>query len=241
MNWNKVVRRALSSTIRVDSGRGTGRRFWMPRGRGAAQAIAFLLGLLLAAPATAHLTQVSGDIAGTWHVEPDHSPRAGEPAQVWIALTQRGGQIVPLDQCDCQLAVYQGSESAPILKPELQPIAAENFKGIPGAEVVFPQVGQYQLRLTGRPKAAASFQPFELNYTVTVATGSSPAAQQPAPQNQTAASPQAQTAPPDNPIADTEAPADSGVFTKVLVGLGAIVLILGAVAVVLRQQKVRKL
>lgn len=243
MNQVRVVRRAFRKSIDSVPGRmaeGSMIRRLLFRYRSAVWAIAFLLGLLLSVlltvPAVAHLTQVDGDIAGTWHVEPDHSPRAGEPAQVWVALTQRGGQIVPLDQCDCQLAVYQGSAAigTPILKPSLQAVAAETFKGIPGTEIVFPQVGQYQLKLTGRPTAAASFQPFELVYSVTVATGNPPAAQP--------AAPQAQTPDSSSPIAEAETRADSGsVFPQALIGLGAIVLVAGAIGVALRQRQAKRL
>lgn len=124
--------------------------------------------------AVAHTTQISGDIAGTWHIEPNHSPKAGEPAQVWIALTKAGGELVPLDQCDCHLKVYSNSSSpteTPLLEPILQPVTSEQYQAIPGAEVIFPQVGLYELTLNGTPKAGATFKPFELRYSVTVAAG----------------------------------------------------------------------
>jgi hypothetical protein len=71
-----------------------------------------LVATVMALPAAGHKTEVSGDIAGTWHLEPNHSPRAGEPARVWIALTQQGGQAIPLEQCDCQQLgrLQQGQE-----------------------------------------------------------------------------------------------------------------------------------
>ena len=39
----------------------------------------------------AHEVEVSGDVAATFHLEPNHNPRAGETAKVWFALTRRGG------------------------------------------------------------------------------------------------------------------------------------------------------
>lgn len=202
------------------------------------QAIAFLLTVfLLVSPANAHLTDVSSDVAGTWHIEPNHNPKAGEPAEVWVALTQHGGRIVPLDQCDCQLTVYQGSgaKAVPVLQPSLQAIAAEKYQGIPGAEVVFPQIGQYQLKLTGRPKAAASFQPFELSYIVTVATGNSSVTSTPIPK--------AQTAVPESNSTTSAVPSanSGGGFGKVLLGLGTIALIAGIVLAALRQWKAKRL
>ncbi len=147
-----------------------------------------LLGLLLVAtvmalPASGHKTEVSGDIAGTWHLEPNHSPRAGEPARVWIALTQQGGKAIPLEQCDCQLTVYDANQagSPPVMALPLQAMSPENFQSIPGAEVTFPTVGEYRLVLTGSPRANAVFTPFELSYTTVVAAGSPTATPTPAP------------------------------------------------------------
>lgn len=187
-------------------------------------AVAFCLMVLLSTlPATAHLTEVSGDVAGTWHIEPNHSPKAGESAQVWVALTQRGGKIVPFDQCDCRLAVYEGNAdgNAPLLRPALKAIAAENYQGIPGAEVIFPRVGQYQLELTGRPKPSASFQPFKLNYTVTVATESSSPIATSAPQPQ-AVAPASNAATP-NQTETAQPSAAQFRVGKALIGLGGLI------------------
>jgi hypothetical protein len=128
---------------------------------------------LLALPAQAHKTEVSGDVAGTWHLEPNHSPKAGEPARVWVALTQRGGKVISLQHCDCRLAIYNASEAAavPVLEPPLQAFSPENYQSIPGTEVTFPEVGKYRLILTGRPRGSATFTPFELSYTTSVAAG----------------------------------------------------------------------
>jgi hypothetical protein len=132
-----------------------------------------LAGVIVALPAMAHKTEVSGDVAGIWHLEPNHSPKAGEPAQVWIALTQQGGRIIPLEQCDCRLAIYTaGQEEAfPVIEAALESVSAEHYQGIPGAEVTFPNIGEYRLVLTGSPQAGATFTPFELSYTTVVAAG----------------------------------------------------------------------
>lgn len=131
---------------------------------------------LLAAPAFAHKIEISGDVAGTWHVEPNHNPKAGEPARVWVALTRQGGQILPLSQCDCKLAIYPEPHtegSSPLLEPALKLISAEQYQGIPGADVIFPEIGIYKLELSGTPVNGANFQSFKINYTVTVASGGS--------------------------------------------------------------------
>lgn len=144
-------------------------------------------------PVSAHKVQVAEDVGGTLHVEPNDNPQAGKSALAWVALTRKGGQTIPLEQCNCQLAVYvepHSEGSLPILKPPLKPISAEGYKGVPGAEIVFPKAGAYELELSGTPKAGASFKPFQLSYQVTVAAGAAapspqsdtkPATQQPSP------------------------------------------------------------
>jgi hypothetical protein len=145
------------------------------------------LGLLIT-PALAHNVEVSGDVAATFHLEPNHNPKAGEPAQVWFALTRKGGQIIPLEQCNCKLAVYsqpRSQDNSPVLAPPVKAISADGYQNIPGAEIVFPKVGAYELELNGTPKAGVNFKPFQLNYEVTVAAGApTPLAQLPSPSSQ---------------------------------------------------------
>jgi len=149
----------------------------MPNRLSLSRSVGWLVCLgLLATPAFAHKIEVAGDVAGTWHVEPNHNPKAGEPARVWVALTRQGGQILPLDQCDCKLAIYPEPHtegSSPLLEPALKAISAEQYQGIPGADVIFPKIGAYTLELSGTPVAGANFRPFKMNYTVTVASGGS--------------------------------------------------------------------
>lgn len=125
-------------------------------------------------PASAHKVQIAKDVGGTIHIEPNDNPQAGKAALTWIALTRKGGQIIPLQQCNCQLAVYSEPRTpgtSPLLQPSLKPVSAEKYKGVPGSDIVFPKPGAYQLELKGTPKAGASFKPFVLNFKVTVASG----------------------------------------------------------------------
>jgi hypothetical protein len=119
----------------------------------------------------AHEVEVSGDVAATFHLEPNHNPRAGQPARVWFALTRRGGQIIPLEQCNCKLAVYlkgyKGGDK-PLMQPPLKAIVTEKYQGIPGADLVFPKAGVYELELSGSAKNKVNFKPFKLIYMVTV-------------------------------------------------------------------------
>lgn len=125
-------------------------------------------------PALAHNVKVAGDVAGLWHIEPHHNPQAGETAQVWIVLTRQGGKIVPWEQGNCQLAVYSEPRQAkalPVLQPTLKAVAVEQYQGIPGAEVIFPQAGSYELELDCQPKTKGDFKAFQMKYTVAVAPG----------------------------------------------------------------------
>ncbi|OKH44891.1 hypothetical protein NIES2101_27480 [Calothrix sp. HK-06] len=125
-------------------------------------------------PAAAHNIQVKGDIAGLWHVEPNHSPKAGETARAWVALTRKGGKILPLNEANCNMAVFakpRKPTDKPILQPTVQAINAEKYQGIPGANIIFPSVGLYQLELDCTPKTENDFRAFSMNYDVTVATG----------------------------------------------------------------------
>lgn len=151
-------------------------------------------------PAAAHQVQVSGEVGGTAHIEPNDNPRAGVPSQAWFAITRQGGELIPLEACNCQLAIYAQpyrSGDAPVQEPALEPVSAEGYEGVPGAEITFPEVGAYELVLRGEPQTPNAqtlneFQPFELRFNVTVAAGqtaASPAPPSPDAPNATDASP----------------------------------------------------
>jgi hypothetical protein len=130
--------------------------------------------LSLTSPVTAHTVETDANVGATFHIEPDHNPRAGETARAWFALTRQGGELIPLEQCNCQLRVKsQSSElkDASLPKPQLKAVAAEQYQNIPGADIVFPKAGIYQLEISGSPKGNAQFKAFKLAYEVTVLPG----------------------------------------------------------------------
>ncbi|HIK06823.1 MAG TPA: hypothetical protein IGS40_19375 [Trichormus sp. M33_DOE_039] len=133
-----------------------------------------MLTLTNADHASAHKVKVAADVGATLHIQPNDNPRAGETTQAWFALTRKGGKTIPLTQCNCQLVIYAEPHipgEPALLEPELKPVNAERYQGIPGADITFPKSGIYQLQLTGKPKSGANFKPFELNFEVTVAAG----------------------------------------------------------------------
>ncbi|MGF1521922.1 MAG: hypothetical protein ACFBSF_06320 [Leptolyngbyaceae cyanobacterium] len=132
---------------------------------------ALIAGILVwgtALPAMAHKVEVQEDVGATLHIEPNDIPKAGAPSDLWFALTKVGGVVIPLEDCDCTLTVYDGSDTA-IASPSLRAVSAEGYVNIPGASVTFPEVGAYELVFAGAPAADVQFSPFELRFDVTVA------------------------------------------------------------------------
>jgi hypothetical protein len=118
----------------------------------------------------AHNVEVSGEVAATFHIEPDHNPQVNQPTTAWFALTRRGGSSIPLSECNCTLQIYpvpHAHDAKPLLRPALIPLNVEQHQEIPGAKITFPQVGAYELEISGTAKDN-SFSPFKLTYTVNV-------------------------------------------------------------------------
>lgn len=136
----------------------------------------------LGRPAWGHQVEVADDVGATLHVEPNDIPQAGTPTDVWFALTAAGGTIIPLEQCDCALTVYDQTGTA-VATPSLAPTTAEGYENIPGTTVTFPTVGAYELVLAGEPSPTATrtFNAFELRFEVTVAGTAAPTAAAPTP------------------------------------------------------------
>ncbi|WP_009632731.1 hypothetical protein [Synechocystis sp. PCC 7509] len=131
-----------------------------------------LIETLVTTPANAHKIEIHKDVGATIHIEPNDSPRAGETALTWFALTQKGGKIISLNECNCKLSVYSQSRKEDTLQqPPLKPVSQERYRGIPGAEITFPAAGAYQLQLQGSPKNGGTFSPFELKFDINVAPG----------------------------------------------------------------------
>ncbi len=124
---------------------------------------------LNAQSALAHNVKVDGQVAATFHLEPNHNPKAGEAAKIWFALAKQGGEAIALADCDCALTVRQ--KDVVVATPTLSATDVEQYRGIPGATFAFPVVGLYSLRLSGKPKMANGFNPFNLDYEVTVQAG----------------------------------------------------------------------
>jgi hypothetical protein len=159
-----------------------------------------LSGSMLGLPVQAHKVELDANVGGTLHIEPNDIPKAGANSLIWIALTQAGGEVIPLSDCDCGLRIYADTYSegeTPIAEPNLKAVSAEGYTAIPGADYVFPEVGAYTLVIAGNPTDTADFAPFELSFEVTVAARAN---------NQEASSNSASPATEDTPPASANNP-----------------------------------
>ncbi len=162
----------------MQQGEATGVNGWSLGAMVASGVIALELNLL--PPALAHQVKAGADVGVTLHIEPNDIPQAGVATPVWFALTQRGGAVIPLADCDCRLTLYDGQNQA-IAVPPLTPTTAETYTAIPGTEITFPTVGTYTLVLTGTPQGEADFAPFEFRFPVLVASAAAPPEPTPVP------------------------------------------------------------
>jgi len=116
----------------------------------------------------AHEVRTSQEIGGTIHIEPNDRPIVGKKSTIWVALTKRGGEIIPYAKCNCRMEVRSLSDRS-IKFMVANPLAIiERYLGFPSLEVTFPQVGRYELKLSGSPRDGEDFPPFELTFTTNV-------------------------------------------------------------------------
>jgi hypothetical protein len=127
--------------------------------------------------ASAHNVKHDGDVGATFHIEPNHNPRAGEESLAWFALVRKDGKAISLEDCDCKLKVnlQTDGQKKTIATPNLQVISTENYRDIPSAKITFPQAGIYELSISGKPKSDKGFFPFVLDYQVVVSGNNVPA------------------------------------------------------------------
>jgi len=118
--------------------------------------------------AIAHEVRTSQDVGGTIHIEPNDRPVVGKKTRIWIALTKRGGELIPYEKCNCRMEVRSLTNKSIKFTVSDSLAILERYLGLSSKEVTFPQVGRYELKLIGAPKNDADFQPFELTFTTNV-------------------------------------------------------------------------
>jgi len=115
------------------------------------------------------------DVAAVFHIEPEHNPRAGKPSLTWFALTRKGGQLILLQQCNCQLAVYRtASGRLPTIdeanaQASISPaVSRHSWSGYH-----ISQSRNLRAEVEWHTESRESFKPFALTYEVTVQPGNS--------------------------------------------------------------------
>jgi hypothetical protein len=116
--------------------------------------------------ATAHQEMAAGDVQATVHLDPNDSPHANTPSLTWFHLSHPDGKSIPLENCTCNLVVYDAQSKA-IAYPQLAETEVEGHERPISTTIIFPTPGMYQLVLTGEPKGD-DFEPFKLAVPVTV-------------------------------------------------------------------------
>ncbi|MBD2177329.1 hypothetical protein H6F42_10445 [Pseudanabaena sp. FACHB-1998] len=116
----------------------------------------------------AHEVKTSQNVGGTIHIEPNDHPVAGKKTRIWVALTKRGGEIIPYEKCNCQMEVRSLTDRSIRFTVNNPLSILDRYLGLPSLEVTFPQVGRYELKLSGSPLNNQDFAPFELTFTTNV-------------------------------------------------------------------------
>jgi len=107
-------------------------------------------------------------IAATIHLDPGNEPRAGQASLTKFVLTHSQGQPVPPSNCDCQIAIYNADNQLVMRDLPLSAVQTTGQQSI-STIITFPTPGAYRLVLTGHSHNG-SFEPFVLNFPVTVNT-----------------------------------------------------------------------
>jgi len=126
--------------------------------------IALALCLVTPAMASAHVLKTDDTIGAVLHIRPDDAPIANTPVTYVLSFQNNGGNF-SLKNCDCSISYVTNGKTvkhAPLVASSS--MSSEN-------SVTFPQPAVYVFRVTGMPKAGATFEPFMLEYTVRVGDG----------------------------------------------------------------------
>ncbi|WP_126147158.1 hypothetical protein [Synechococcus elongatus] len=189
-----------------------------------------MLDFVLLPPVLAHQIQIDQAVAGTLHLEPNDQPQAGAVTPTWIALRRPGGMEIAAKDCNCQLQLFNAQTGT---QTQLAIVPLSVAPGTVAAEITFPTVGQYELRLRGEPSATAEtrFSPFQIRFPVTVAIAATPTPEssEPAPSSE---------APPEvAPSASLSPRPWSRILISVGLGLGLLAALAAGVWLILKRDR----
>jgi hypothetical protein len=133
----------------------------------AVSAITLLISFATPGVATAHVLKLDGNIAGILHINPDdETPVAGKSTD-YIIQFDDGTHKFTLPECDCTVSIINTNDNKTLATLPLAVTSGETSEN----HYTFPDSGIYNLRFTGTPKRAGTFQPFTITYTETVLAG----------------------------------------------------------------------
>lgn len=116
-------------------------------------------------PVSAHVLLTSGTIGATVHIEPEDDPYVGKPSNFYFEFKDKQNKFKPTD-CECKISITK--DGTEIYSYDLFSNTSANDINSPVFQFTFPEKAVYNLKITGTPKSANSFNPFEINHTVRV-------------------------------------------------------------------------
>lgn len=126
--------------------------------------IALALCFVTPAVVSAHVLKTDNTIGAVLHIRPDDAPIANTSVTYVLSFQKNGGNF-SLKNCDCSVSYITNGKTikrAPLVASSS--MSSENV-------ITFPKPAVYVFRVTGAPKAGATFESFTLEYTVRVGDG----------------------------------------------------------------------
>lgn len=114
---------------------------------------------------SAHFFASDGAIRAIIHIDPQDDPVAGEASTIHIDIVDQENKFT-YDDCDCNFTISENNKE--IFSRVLE---RDDMAHMPIISYVFLERNIYQMKLTGLPKTANSFQAFNLNYDIRVEKG----------------------------------------------------------------------
>ncbi len=122
--------------------------------------------LKFATETSAHVLKSEGTVGAVMHISPQDDPAAREVTTLYLSFKDTADKM-RLRDCDCILELKKSGEH--IASVALQDDEVAQTVQRSTAQIVFPEVGVYELVVSGSPKVSDLFEPFTLVYPLRVA------------------------------------------------------------------------
>ena len=116
--------------------------------------------ILSSQTASAHVLESDGSVGAVLHINPADEPVAGEVSDIYFEIKDKKQKFQAKD-CVCKLRITR----------DRTVIFEQPFDKDGGSSYTFPAQDVYTVSALGTPKEGATFEPFELNYSVRVEKG----------------------------------------------------------------------